>query len=133
MLLISANSNFGTISNPGSIPNSYIDLNGRSCDQDLFGTLAINQAIENVITTMPGECLFNTLLFSPLYEILFDNYSEGLEEQIFSKIELFVPIKVLRDQAQFDYDPAEHILYVSIPWVSLDGTMHDVFKRHIGR
>ena len=133
MLPISANSNFKTVSNPGTIVNPYIDINSRSCNEDLFGVNAINQAIENVICTMPGECLFNSLLYSPLYEILFDNYTDGLEEQIFSKIELFVPIRIDRKAAQFEFNPAEHTLRISIPWASNDGTLKSIFKRYIGR
>lgn len=133
MLPLSANSNFGTVTKPISEYNSYIDLNGRACNQDLYGNAAINQAIENVICTMPGECLFNIALYSPLYEILFNNYTEGLEEQIFAKIELFVPVQVNRSNAQFEFDPSTHVLYVSIPWISNDGVLAGVFKRHIGR
>ena len=133
MLPLSANSNFGTVTKPISEYNSYIDLNGRSCDQDLYGTAAINQAIENVICIMPGECLFNVALCSPLYEILFNHYSEGIEEQIFSKIELFVPVQINRSNAQFDFDASSHVLSVSFPWISNDGVLAGVFKRHIGR
>lgn len=133
MLPLSANSNFGTVTKPISEYNSYIDLNGRACNQDLYGTDAINQAIENIICTMPGECLFNIALYSPLYEILFNNYTDGLEEQIFAKVELFVPVQINRASAQFEFDPATHVLYVSFPWITNDGVLAGVFKRHIGR
>lgn len=133
MLPISANSNFGTVTQQKSVFNTYADLNGRSCNEDLYGTAAINQAIENVICTMPGECLFNVALYSPLYEILFNNYTEGLEEQIFSKIELFVNITIDRSSAQFEFNSASHVLMVSFPWTTNDGKIVGIFKRHIGR
>lgn len=53
MLPLSANANFSTISNPQTIENPFADLNGRSCNEDLYGVSVINQAIEVVITTMP--------------------------------------------------------------------------------
>lgn len=133
MLPLSANANFSTITKPQTVENPFADLNGRSCDEDLYGVDAINQAIEVIITTMPGECLFNAPLFSPLYEILFDNYIDGLEEQIFNKIELFVPIRVNRAAAEFNYKASDHTLQISIPWVSLEGNFSSVFRRHIGR
>lgn len=133
MLPISANSNFGTVTQQKTVFNTYTDLNGRACNEDLYGTAAINQAIENVICTMPGECLFNVALCSPLYEILFNNYTAGLEEQIFTKIELFVNVTIDRNSAQFDFDPASHVLYVSFPWTTNDGKIVGIFKRHIGR
>lgn len=133
MLPISANSNFGTVTRQNTEYNAYIDINGRSCDEDLYGSAAINQAIENILCTMPGECLFNVALYSPLYEILFNNYTSGLEEQIFSKVEMFVPVQISRESAQFEFDASSHVLYVSFPWVTRDGLMAGVFKRHIGR
>lgn len=133
MLPLSANSNFSTIERPSTIANPFADLNGRSCNEDVYGIDAINQAIENVITTMPGECLFNAPLYSPLYEILFDNYTDGLEEQIFNKIELFVPVRINRQLAEFTYKASDHTLQISIPWTSLNGNFSSVFRRHIGR
>lgn len=134
MLPVSAvNSNFSTVSNPITVPTSIIDIDGNSCNQDLFGTQAINQAIENLLCTMPGERLFNAAMYSSLYEILFDNYTDGIEEQIYSKIELFVPVTILRDKAQINYIPSDHTLQISIPWQSTTSSLKGVFKRHIGR
>lgn len=133
MLPITANSNFGTVTQQKAVYNTHADLNGRCCNEDLYGTAAINQAIENVICTMPGECLFNVALYSPLYEILFNNYTDGLEEQIFSKIELFVNVTIDRANAQFEFDSSSHVLYISFPWATNDGQLAGIFRRHIGR
>lgn len=132
MLPLSASGDFTKIEN-AIITNPYIDINAKDSQSIVYGATAIDQAIENVICTMPGELLFNFMLNSPLYEILFDNYSEGMEEQIFAKIELFVPIIILRQDAVVQFDASEHVLTISFPYKTRDGLITSVFKRRIGR
>lgn len=133
MLPITHNPNFSTIENAKTEYNTNVDMNGRQCTSEVFGVDAINQSIENLICTLPGERLFNVGFYSPLYEILFDNYSDGLEEQIFTQIELFIPIRVNRQEALFKFNAVSHVLSISIPWTMNDGSLSAVFTRVIGR
>lgn len=132
MLPLSANGDFKTVENH-EIINPFIDMNAKQCDSIVYGEDAINQSIENVICTMPGECLFNLALHSPLYEILFDNYYSGIEEKIFTQIELFTGIRINRTEAYIDYDAANHVLSISFPYTTSNGLISSVFKRVIGR
>jgi len=132
MLPISTNGDFQTVEQC-EIINPFVDLNAKRCEGIVYGEDAINQAIENVICTMPGECLFNLALYSPLYEILFDNYYSGIEEKIFSQIELFVPIRINRTEAYIDFNASEHVLSISFPYTTTDGLLSSIFKRVIGR
>ena len=73
MLPLSANSDF---QNHGELykPTNYIDINGDDLYHTsvVYGTDAIDQAIEAVIVTEPWERLFNVDFWSPFYRLLFN-------------------------------------------------------------
>lgn len=132
MLPLSASGDFSKIEN-AVITNPYIDINAKDSQSVVYGAQAIDQAIENVLCTMPGELLFNFVLNSPLYEILFDNYTDGIEEQIFAKVEMFVPIVIIRKDAVVRFSASDHVLTISFPYKTRDGLISSVFTRRIGR
>ena len=74
MLPLSANPDFKDVEN-SKIVNAYYDINGENMGTkiDVYGSDALDQAIEMVLCTEPFERLFNVSLSSPLYQILFQN------------------------------------------------------------
>ena len=131
MLPLSANSDFKNINNY-VIDNPYIDINGKSPDGVVYGVDALDQAIEAVICTMPGERLFNLTFYSPLYDILYNNYvNEQIVEQIYNKIEEFVPVRILRERSKIYFDSKTHTLNTNIPYMSMDGRIVSEFKRRL--
>jgi len=131
MLPLSANSDFKNINNY-VIDNPYIDINGKSPDGVVYGVDALDQAIEAVICTMPGERLFNLTFYSPLYDILYNNYvNEQIVGQIYNKIEEFVPVRILRERSKIYFDSKTHTLNTNIPYMSLDGRIVSEFRRRL--
>lgn len=134
MLPLSANTDFKNIEN-ASIENPYFDLavDDMNNFNVIYGTDAINQAIENVLTTEPFERLFNLEFFSPLYFLFFEN-SENAEEYIekcIEKIELWIPIKVDRSNVDVSISSDKHEVSFKIPWITTDGLYIGMFNRII--
>lgn len=136
MLPLSANPDFNDIKNT-KIVNPYYDINSEKMDSkiDVYGTDALDQAIEMVLCTEPYERLFNLTLSSPLYQILFQNATniDGIVSTIFDQIEYWVPVVIDRPNAEVEFITEEHTLKFKIPYVSSNGRFAHVFNRIIGR
>lgn len=118
-----------------SIDNPYYDLSFDDFKKvhEVYGAEAIDNAIENVLCTEPGERVFNISFFSPVYAILFENFGDIQEQvnNIFNAIEYWVPIKINRELAEISADKDNHAVSFKIPYISLDGMISSVFARRI--
>ena len=136
MLPLSANSDFKNIDN-SKIVNPYYDLNAEKIPTkiDIYGTDALDQAIEMVLCTEPYERIFNLSFSSPLYQILFENSTDvdGLITTVFDQIEYWVPVTIDRSHAEVENFVEEHALRFKIPYVSNDGRFVHVFNRIISK
>lgn len=104
--------------------NSYYDIDFNFEHTELYGTNALDQAIENLLLTEYGERLYNYGFGSPLSDLFFENNAnaEQLKSQVYAAIENIIPIRIIRTTAQIgttDADP--HILYISLDYNTLDG------------
>ena len=135
MLPLSANPDFQQNGNL-NLPNPYYDINGEITKKSqVYGVEALDQAIEMVLCTEPGERIFNLGFSSPLYSMLFENYTEidDIMQQIFDQIEFWVPITIIRNEAEIEKQEWEHLISFKIPYVSNNGMYKHVFNRVIGR
>lgn len=136
MLPLSANSDFKNIGEHKS-PNPYYDLNGDNMSEkvEIYGSDALDQAIELVLCTEPYERIFNLKLSSPLYKVFFENHNriDDLMSEVFDQIEYWVPVTILRDEAEIEVDPAYHNLSFQIPYISNDGKIKHIFSRVISK
>ena len=89
--------------------------------------------IENVLLTEPFERLFNLAYGSPLYLLLFENFSQAdeLMPRVFDTIEYWVPIKIDRGNADIVKDEFNHVITFKIPYISNDGLIQGIFARRI--
>lgn len=116
MLPLSANPDYDNFNNT-NIVNPYYDINAMFGNKiDLYGTEALDQAIENILCTEPYERLFNPDFWSPLYTILFENGNnlEDKKETIFKTIEFWVPVLIDRKNSTMKFNEMEHALEVKI-------------------
>lgn len=136
MLPLSANPDFKNIEN-SKIANPYYDINAEniSTKVDVYGSVALDQAIEMVLCTEPFERLFNISLSSPLYQILFQNDTDitGLVSTVFDQIEFWVPVVIDRNNAEIEHVSENHSLRFKIPYISTDGRIIHTFNRIISR
>lgn len=132
MLPLSATSD-NTLRQNFTITNEYYDWDSTFKDPELWGSDALNQSIEIVLTTEPGERLFNVNFGSPLYSILFENtpYVPSMMEGVFDVIEYWVPIKIDRQNTDIQIDPDNNSISFKIPYVSNNGTITGYFSRRI--
>lgn len=119
----------------GTMDSEYYDLNADLEKGELWNKDALDQMIEMVIVTEPFERLFNLSFGSPLYKVLFDNFSQldTIVQVIFDTIEFWVPIKIDRVNAEVEADRDNHALTFKIPYVSSNGVISGVFARRILR
>lgn len=133
MLPLSANPDFKCDSLP--IKNPYYDLNGDNMGNEIevYGSVALDQAIEMVLCTEKFERFFNLNMCSPAQELLFENMDniDEMVSYIFDQIEFWVPITIIRTDAEVEHNPSEHTLAFKIPYVSNDGRIYHVFNRLI--
>ena len=136
MLPLSANPDFNNLGEYKT-PNPYYDINGDKLSEqiEIYGSDALDQAIESVLCTEPYERIFNLGFSSPLYKILFENSTQidGLMTRVFDQIEYWVPITIYRDRAEIFTKPSEHQISFKIPYISNDGKIVNVFKRVISK
>ena len=118
-----------------TIDSEYYDL-----DKDLTGTQlwnkdALDQMIEMVLLTEPQERLFNLAFGSPIYQILFDNFSQvdSIMDTIFDVIEHWVPITIDRNGADVEQDIDNNALIFKIPYISNNGIIRGLFARKVLR
>lgn len=134
MLDLSKNPDFARF-DTATIDSEYYDL-----DKDLTGTQlwnkdALDQMIEMVLLTEPQERLFNLAFGSPIYQILFDNFSQvdSIMDTIFDVIEHWVPITIDRNGADVEQDIDNNALIFKIPYISNNGIIRGLFARKVLR
>lgn len=115
------------------VDNPYYDWDRFGEQTELWGKEAIDQMIENVLLTEPFERLFNLSYGSPLYMLLFNNFSEAdtIMPKIFDTIEYWVPITIDRSNTDVVPDEDNHTISFQIPYVSNDGMIAGMFARRI--
>lgn len=129
MLELSANSDFNDITL--KIESKYYDLDGSFEKTEIYGAEALDQGIESVLCTEPFERLFNLEFSSPMYRLLFENFSnlQSILDIVHEKIEQFVPIKIYRNDTVVEKDEFNHSLSIKFHYVSNDGTINTHFSR----
>ena len=134
MLDLNKNSDY-TWLNSGKIDSEYYDLNADLERGELWNKDALDQMIEMVIVTEPFERLFNLSFGSPLYHVLFNNFSQldTIMDAVFDTIEFWVPIRIDRGNAQVQADQDNNALLFQIPYVSNNGVIRGTFARRISR
>ena len=134
MLDLNKNSDY-TWLNTGKIDSEYYDLNSDLEQGELWNKDALDQMIEMVIVTEPFERLFNLSFGSPLYHVLFNNFSQldTIMDAVFDTIEFWVPIRIDRGNAQVEADQDNNALLFQIPYVSNNGVVRGTFARRISR
>jgi hypothetical protein len=136
MLPLSANPDFKDLGESKSV-NPFYDINGdiMSNKVEVFGSDALDQAIETVLCTEPMERIFNPGLSSPFYRILFENHTQvnAILPDVFDQIEYWVPVKIYRDEVNLEIDAANHSISLQIPYISNDGTIRHIFSRVISK
>lgn len=134
MLPLSANPDFKNLDN-ASFDNPYFDLALDDMDNInvIYGPDAINQAIENVLTTEPFERLFNLDFFSPLYFLFFEqsDKAEDYVSKCLDKIEMWIPIIIDRSNVNVTLSEDQHEVSFRIPWATTDGLYAGIFNRII--
>lgn len=134
MLDLDKNSDYIWLHN-GKIDSEYYDLAADLENVELWNKDALDQMIEMVIVTEPFERLFNLAFGSPLYQILFDNFSnlDTIISTVFDTIEYWVPVTIDRSNAEIEADPDNNTLLFKIPYVSTNGLIKGIFARRISR
>ena len=136
MLPLSANPDFQNLGEAKSV-NPYYDINGDilSDKVEVYGSEALDQAIEMVLCTEPMERMFNPSLCSPFYKILFENHTQinAILPDVFDQIEYWVPVKIVRSKVNLEIDASNHSISLQLPYVSNDGTIKHVFSRVISK
>lgn len=132
MLSLSANPDFKVLDN-AQVVNPYYDWDAMGVDTEVLGKTALDQMIENVLLTEPFERLFNLAYGSPIYLLLFENFSnvDSLMPQVFEIIEHWVPIKIHQSQAEITKDEDHNALLFKIPYTSNNGLISGIFARRI--
>lgn len=132
MLPLSANADFKDYGAAGE--NPYRDINGDDISQtpEIYGTDALDQAIEAVIVTEPWERLFNIDFWSPFYRLLFQNEGdvENIINEVFQMIEKWVSVRIDRNNADVSTDAFNHTVALKIPYWYGENQYH-VFNRVI--
>lgn len=134
MLDLDKNSDYTWLHN-GKVDSEYYDLAADLENVELWNKDALDQMIEMVIVTEPFERLFNLAFGSPLYQILFDNFSnlDTIISTVFDTIEYWVPVTIDRSNAEIEADPDNNTLLFKIPYVSTNGLISGIFARRISR
>ena len=110
-----------------------ISLFNRENSDEVKGTIAMDQALENYLLTIPGERLFNIAFGSPLYLMLFqkNNDQDELREQIYRTVENTMNITIDRDSAYVSGTDDPHVLQIHFKYSTTDGviTNHEFSRR----
>ena len=132
MLDLNKNSDF-IWQETGSKQGEYYDLNSELDQGELWNKLALDQMIEMVLVTEPYERLFNLSFGSPIYQVLFENFTniDSIVDVIYNVIEFWVPVKIDRTHAKIEADQDNHALLFNIPYISNNGDIAGIFARRI--
>lgn len=107
--------------------NSYYDIDFNFNQIEIYGTNAIDQALENVLMTEYGERLFNPNFGSPLQKLFFENNTNvgELREDVYTALESLLPIHIDRTEAKIGrLDNNPHILSISLDYSTTDGLVY---------
>lgn len=133
MLNVSANSDF--IKLDTTIDNPFYDISWKLDGTSVYGINAINQAIDNLLLTEPGERLFNTSFYSPLFDLLHMKASiaqEELKTNVFDIIEKYVQnITIDRDNADIQTDNYNNSISFKLSYTTSTGE-YGKYSRVIG-
>lgn len=134
MLDLNQNSDYMWL-NTGKISSEYYDLNADLEKGELWNKDALDQMIEMVLVTEPHERLFNLGFGSPLYQVLFENFSQldAVISLVYDTIEFWVPVRIDRDNATVEADADNNTLTFNIPYASNNGLINGFFARRIYR
>ena len=134
MLDLNQNSDYMWL-DTGKISSEYYDLNADLEKGELWNKDALDQMIEMVLVTEPQERLFNLGFGSPLYQVLFENFSQldMIMGYVYDTIEFWVPVKIDRNNATVETDEDNHVLLFNVPYISNNGLISGLFARKISR
>lgn len=130
MLSLSANADFKRRSD-FTFTDEYYDWDAYGEHAELRGKLALDQMIENALLTEPQERLFNLDYGSPIFKVLFENFSRADEliNYVFSYIEAWVPVTIDRKSAEIEKDEDNNAISFRISYVSNNGLIKGTFAR----
>lgn len=135
MFDLSKNPDFKT--NNTKVLSQFADISSE-CNSiiEIYSFEAIDQWIEHILCTIPGERLFNLNLGSPLYKILFDNSNSDNLSQVFNQIiqviEKWIPdITIDNDSSRYNFDETKHTLTIEIVYYSKKLASSHKFSRRI--
>jgi hypothetical protein len=117
------------------LDSGYYDISlfNHSEEYECKGTYAMDQALENILLTIPGERLFNLEFGSPLYLLLFQkNYDQDeLRDKIYQSIENALSIVIDRDTSDLGTTDDPHVLLIHFRYSTKDGviTNHEFTRR----
>jgi hypothetical protein len=117
------------------LDSGYYDISlfNNSEEYECKGTYAMDQALENILLTIPGERLFNLEFGSPLYLLLFQkNYDQDeLRDKIYQSIENALSIVIDRDTSDLGTTDDPHVLLIHFRYSTKDGviTNHEFTRR----
>lgn len=116
--------------------NSFRDINGDlSSKSEVYGTDALDQAIEAVIITEPYERIFNLEFWSPFYKLLFEDNVEvdDIIQAVVERIERFIDIRVDVESMNVKVDNSRHSVSLEIPYYWDGGKRYHIFSRVISK
>lgn len=132
MLSLSANSDYVKREN-FKFDSEYYDWDGYFEARELWDKQVLDQSIEMVLVTEPQERLFNLTFGTPLYTLLFENFShlDSVMDMVYDQIEYWVPIVIDRSNTNVEKDEDNHAISFQIPYISRNGKIAGVFSRRI--
>jgi len=103
---------------------------------DVYDLSAINQSIENILSTIPGERVMNPYFGSPLFSTLFENITQSEAETLMNNIIEIVGlwenrITIIPEQCTFDIDSNNHTLTLSLVYVINQNNIVSEFNRKV--
>lgn len=116
--------------------NSFRDINGDLLSKsEVYGTDALDQAIEAVIVTEPYERIFNLDFWSPFYKLLFEDNVEvdDIIQAVVERIERFVDIRVDVESMNVKVDDSRHSVSLEFPYYWDGGKRSHIFSRVISK
>lgn len=135
MFDLSANSDFKDTST--KIASPFLDF-AIDCNTsiEIYGFDVIDQWIEHILCTIPGERLFNLDLGSPLYKILFENCTTSEAETIFNQVVLVIEnwisdITIDTSSSNYNFDELNHTFTMNFIYYSKKLAANHQFSRRI--
>jgi phage baseplate assembly protein W len=103
---------------------------------DVFDIQAINQSIENILSTIPGERPMNPFFGSPLFTTLFENITQSEAEKLMNDLIDTIKfwenrITVIPEQCEFNINSNDHTLEISIVYQINQNNIVSEFNRKV--